>query len=113
MRQAEEQFKKESELPAIRHRVAGLEARLRYATLDKGRAQEEFKTIQARMDDFRRQLELVDPEEEATKSAIEERKARIRNLEEQMVGIRDQVYEAFCAQLGVPTISYFEAHSLK
>lgn len=108
------QKRKESELNTIRSQIKGLETRLKYSITDRDNTQNRsIQQLEKDLENYKLKKESVDPEIEAIRQTMSERGAKLREVKVKMDCVEDEVFEAFCEEIGVENIRQYEERELR
>lgn len=105
--------RKESELLDLRSQVQSLEGRLKYAQKDNEQLKNQSTLHNEReLEVVAAKLRDIEPESARYRKSIEKREVEIKEIQEKKNKVEDEVFAAFCEQIGVPNIRHYEEKQL-
>ncbi|ETI57448.1 hypothetical protein F443_00267 [Phytophthora nicotianae P1569] len=103
-----------AKLQTLRTQIEGLSNRLTHAKADLAITETNRPKIQARIDNAQKRVaEVIDPELRKFAAAVDSRKGKLKQLEEQIHGVEDEMFADFSEAIGVDSIRVYEDRVLK
>ncbi|KAH3819553.1 hypothetical protein DPMN_121292, partial [Dreissena polymorpha] len=113
LKEVSKKKRKEHELNTIRSQIKGLETRLKYSITDRDTTQTKH-LLQNEKDlkNYREQIHSFEPRVHQLERQMNEREETIRQLKDRTNRVEDELFEDFCAQIGVENIRQYEEREL-
>ncbi|XP_060536430.1 structural maintenance of chromosomes protein 1A [Cylas formicarius] len=113
LREAMKKSRKESELNTVDHQIKGLETRLKYAKNDMDSTNRQIAIVNRELATLEEEMKKYGPQIETIERGMQSRDQHIEEIKLRMNNVEDDVFSAFCREIGVRNIRQYEDRELR